>query len=218
LFFCQYLTETTWNQYFTLDLRRQVRLLFKCIHYYKTEENKMIWDRSETIALASIRCAACQGLGLVKNAREQEEPCACVLRAIFRACHKRFRRASMPEKRVSVVRWDRSGAGASSHMYFSRKTEEFLADFVNVCRRNLTTEEYYKFKFHYLLGGDVKMVARHLRMDPSNLHHIFDRYEIRLGRAFRETTPFSLFPLDEYFSDTARGEKVYASHCGDRAA
>lgn len=178
----------------------------------------MIWDRSETIALAKLQCGACGGLGLCSNAQGEEIPCDCVLRAIFKICHRRFKSAAHTQHKVSIVKLEHSGGGQSSHMYFSRKTEEYLADFTAISRRNLTPEDYTMFKFHYLLGADVSLVARQLKMSHTNLLYHYARMEAKLGRAFRETEPFSLYPLDQYFSDTARGEKVFASRPGGRAA
>jgi len=178
----------------------------------------MIWDRSETIALAKMNCNDCRSLGLCKNSTGAHIPCTCVLRAIFKICHRRFKSASMQGKRVSTVKLERSGSGQSSHMYFSRKNEEYIADFQLTARRVLTPEQYKLFRFHYLLGAEVKLVAAQVRMTHDNLLHHYSRMEITLGRAFRETEPFPLFPLDEYFSDTQRGGRVQATSSEGKAA
>jgi hypothetical protein len=39
-------------------------------------------------------------------------------------------------------------------------------------------------------------------MDRGNFFHAVYRIQQQLGRAFRETKPFALFPLDEYFGGT----------------
>jgi len=36
-------------------------------------------------------------------------------------------------------------------------------------------------------------------------HHIY-RIQQKLGRVFRELTPYALYPLDEYFGGTTRGD------------
>ena len=41
--------------------------------------------------------------------------------------------------------------------------------------------------------------------------------EDKLGRAFRETEPFALYPLDEYFSSTIRGGACHALHAAGYA-
>lgn len=180
----------------------------------------MVWTRSETIALALMKCQDCRGLGIYLNAREQEVPCSCALRAIFRACHKRFKAATEGQrlKGGSTVKMEQTGQGKSSHMYFSRKTEEYIADFTNICRRNLTPAEWALFSPRYILGAELKFVAEKKGLTSDSLSHHFAGIEACLGRAFRETTPFALYPLDEYFSDTTRGERVYASGLGNRAA
>lgn len=175
------------------------------------ESNRRPWGRGNTIALAKSNCPTCGGLGIYATARGTEEPCACALREIFRICHKKFKACAAKEKSASTVRLERTSGGRGSHMYFSRKTEEYMADFTLICKRVLTEEEYKLFSGRYLLGADLSACARRFGMDRQLLFYHHNMFEQRLGRAFRETIPFPLFPLDEYFSDTMRGTRVAAS-------
>lgn len=170
----------------------------------------MTWTRTDTIALASMRCQSCRGLGLCLNSREEEVPCTCVLRAIFRLCYQRFRHAVMSPKDASTVQLERGGQGPSGRVRYGRKTEEFIADFNLISRRTLRPAEWQIFSARYLLGGAPSFVAGRLRMESSNFSGHCSRIEAKLGRAFRETEPFALFPLDEYFSDPALGAHAAA--------
>ncbi|HVN07005.1 MAG TPA: hypothetical protein VMT86_21455 [Bryobacteraceae bacterium] len=94
-------------------------------------------------------------------------------------------------------------------MAYGRKVEEYMADFCLVSRRNLTPFEYDVFRFHFLLGADWKMCCWRLHIDRGTFFHAVYRIEQKLGRVFRELEPYSLFPLDEYFSGNIRGD-LYA--------
>ncbi|MGA2132730.1 MAG: hypothetical protein ABSH50_10590 [Bryobacteraceae bacterium] len=84
-------------------------------------------------------------------------------------------------------------------MTYGRKVEEYLADFCLVSRRTLTGLEYDVFRFHFLLGADWKLCCWRLAIDRGTFFHTVYRIEQKLGRAFRELEPYSLYPLDEYF-------------------
>jgi len=164
----------------------------------------MRWDRSTTIALAKTTCTHCHGYGLRPGRNSRETPCNCVFRAIFRACYARFRDCASREKYLSRVQLEFCGNGKDNRMTYGRKVEEYLADFCLVSRRTLTPFEYDLFRFHFLLGADWKLCCWRLGIDRGTFFHSVYRIEQRLGRAFRELEPYSLFPLDEYFGGSAR--------------
>jgi len=56
------------------------------------------------------------------------------------------------------------------------------------------------FRYHFLLGASWKLCTRKLEIDRGNFYHSVYRIEQKLGRAFRETEPYALFPVDEYFN------------------
>lgn len=87
---------------------------------------------------------------------------------------------------------------------WGRKDEEFIADFEIIARRALDNEEHRLFRYHFLLGANWKLCARKLDIDRGNFFHAVYRIEQKLGRAFRETEPYPLFPLDEYFNGPSR--------------
>ncbi len=77
-----------------------------------------------------------------------------------------------------------------------------MADFYLLAKRTLDEEHFKIFKFHFLLGADWRLCCRRLNMDRGNFFHAVYRIQQQLGRVFRETRPYALFPLDEYFAGT----------------
>lgn len=164
----------------------------------------MEWTRSETIALAAHSCVQCEGMGLrISDRNEPPQPCHCVLRGIFRACFARFRDCTAKEKYVSRVSLQ-AIHGADHKRTWSRKDEEYIADFCLVSRRNLNDIEYQVFKYHFLLGAEWKLCCRKMGIDRGAFFHNVYRVQQKLGRVFRELQPYSLYPLSEYFHSEAR--------------
>jgi hypothetical protein len=95
-------------------------------------------------------------------------------------------------------------AGPGGRRVYSRKQEEYMADFCLVSRRVLDDEDHRLFRYYFLLGADWQLCARQLKMDRGNFFHAIYRIERTLGRAFSEIRPYALYPLDEYFGGTIR--------------
>ncbi len=168
----------------------------------------MEWTHSETLALASNNCSQCHGLGLRELSSGKARPCDCVFRSIFRICFQRFTECIKKEKYMSRVSFE-VHSGPNRRGTWGRKDEEYIADFCNVSRRELSDAEHRIFRLHFLLGADWRLCSRKLGMDRGNFFHAVYRIEKRLGRAFRELEPYSLFPLDEYFH-SAGGNRTVA--------
>jgi hypothetical protein len=100
---------------------------------------------------------------------------------------------------TSTVSWDHVG-GRDGRRSYSRKKEEYAADFCLVSRRLLDDADYLLFRYHYLLGADWRLCSRQLNMDRGMFFHEVYRIEQLLGRGFAELTPYPLFPLNEYFA------------------
>jgi hypothetical protein len=172
------------------------------------------WSRSETLALAQHSCVHCWSLGLCIGKAGVERPCDCVLRAIFRACYARFRRCASKEKFVSRIGFD-ADPDRGRRRVWGMKNEEYMADFSLIAKRELGegTLSHRLFTYHFLLGADWQLCGRKLSMDRGEIFHEIYRVQARLGRAFRETRPYSLFPLDEYFGGaTGAGDRVSRAH------
>lgn len=173
----------------------------------------MIWTRSETLGLASLRCPQCGGLGLVRGTLGKDTPCPCVLRKIFRVCWNRYRFGQLEqlERGAPIARMTGLGKRAQRQPGgFSFALESYLADFAIIAKRTLSDDELRFFTIAYLSGMDWKQAHGPLNMPRSQFVHACYRLEAKLGRAFRETAPFPIFPLDEYFSRPAPGKRTLA--------
>ena len=170
-----------------------------------TVSNGMTWDRSEALALATARCYACRGSGLVAIHWHQRlvrsGPCNCVFRSIFRAIMRKYRYLS--EFRVlSRVSCAYVPLGGSSHQTYGRKSEEYLADVWLVAKRTLDALHWRVFRMHFIEGSDWRECTRVLKLNRGNFFHAVYRIEQKLGRVFRELRPYALFPVDQYFDGT----------------
>ncbi len=162
------------------------------------------WSPSEVLALAKEGCTQCRGFGLRKSSSTGSDiPCNCVFRAIFRACHRRFRYCASQEKHVSQARLEQV-SGKENRQTWGIKDEEYMADFCLVAKRSLDKLEYQIFRFHFLLGADWKLCCRRMKIQRGDFFHAVYRVQEKLGRVFRELKPYSLYPLDEYFGGTVR--------------
>lgn len=170
-----------------------------------TTNDKQQWDRSNTIALATETCKYCAGSGMriVYKGTSPNRPCNCVFRSIFRACLARFRDCDYSGAHFGTVSWAFCG-GPGGRRVYSRKQEEYLADFCLVSRRVLDEADYRIFSMYFLAGADWQLVAKRSRMDRGNFFHAIYRIERTLGRAFSELRPYPLYPLDEYFGGAIR--------------
>jgi hypothetical protein len=185
----------------------------------KTERAPVQWTRSETLALALNACTFCYGLGMRPGAHGKQTPCHCVFRAIFRACHRRFRDLCAKEGNivnVSVARLE-GNYGARGRGTWGFKDEEYCADFCLVSRRALTLHQHRVFRFHFLLGADWSVCCAKLGLQRGEFFHEVYRIEEALGRVFRELQPHSLFPLDEYFASTTGAAACSSAEPGDVA-
>jgi hypothetical protein len=159
----------------------------------------MDWNRSNVIGLAKASCKLCQGSGIwTTERRGRESPCNCVYRAIFRACYNRFRECGAGS-RIGMVHLEFSRGPEGRHT-FSRKREEYMADFCLVSRRVLDDFEHKIFRYHYLLGADWRLCTRQLKMDRGNFFHMVYRIQQKLGKALAELSPYSLYPVADYFA------------------
>jgi hypothetical protein len=160
-------------------------------------------NRSEVAVMSKEKCAYCTGSGIRVNGEGNEEACNCVLRGIFRACFRRFRECAAKDTKYSRISLER-GSTLSRSGGWGRKEEEFVADFCLIAKRALDEEEYKIFRFHFLLGADYRLCCRKLQMDRGVFFHTIYKIQRKLGVAFRDTTPYPLFPLCDYFGGPQR--------------
>ena len=166
----------------------------------------MEWTRTETLALAAQKCTHCHGVGMRPGRGNTSTPCNCTLRGIFRACYNRFRQCLEEQHGVGKMRLDFDVKRMRRTFWRGRKNEEFTADFYLISKRTLTEEEFRIFKYHFLLGADYNLCCRKLKITKGDFFHPVYRIEQKLGREFRELTPYPLFPIDEYFNGVTERE------------
>lgn len=126
-------------------------------------------------------------------------PCGCVLRQAFRSVLNKYRYVVSHMDRVSSSVPTIAKHGKDSKIHWSRKNEEFAADFYLVSKRTLDEAEWKLFRLHFILGADWRICTRQLGMDRGTFFHAVYRIEQTLGRVFMELKPYALYPIDEYF-------------------
>ncbi len=166
----------------------------------------MLWDDSNVLGLSKAACRHCGGYGMRPTAAGREKPCRCVFRAAFLACYHKFREC-IEAAQCNAVTLD-SCPGCDTRRMFSRKREEYIADFCLVSRRTLDDLEYKVFKYHYLLGAGWKLCCRQMQIDRAIYFRTLYRVQEKLGRTFGELEPYSLYPVDEYFKGPVRCHMV----------
>jgi hypothetical protein len=128
-------------------------------------------------------------------------PCNCVLRAIFRACYARFRHCAAKQECLTQKSFEYLPYDGDVAVVYSRQNEEFVADFEAIAKRNLNELEHKLFRYHYLLGADGRLCRARLGLDRGAYFHMLYAIQEKLGRAFRETRPYPLFPVYEYYEE-----------------
>jgi hypothetical protein len=148
-------------------------------------------------------------LGVRPIRKTREVPCKCTFRGVFRACLHRFQDCVARGAYASGVSLEFC-RGRDGRRSYSRKQEEFMADFCLVAKRVLSASEDQVFRFHFLLGADWKLCCRRLDLDRGSFFHTVYRIEQKLGRVFAELEPYPLYPVAEYFSGVLRREPACA--------
>ena len=122
-----------------------------------------------------------------------------MLRAIFRACYNRYRECRERQGSQGAALELLEGA-EEGHLY-SRKPDEYLADFHLVTKRHLEAAEWAIFHLHFLCGAGWRECCRQFGLDRGTFFHTIYAIEQRLGRIYAELQPYALYPLYEYFTD-----------------
>jgi hypothetical protein len=141
------------------------------------------------MVLARSGCRCCLGFGWSRS-NGVRTPCACVLRKVFSICWNR---------------WQAIVAGENWNVGVSRQREEYVADVILVSRRALVDPlERLVFRAHFVLGIDSATCASKLNLERGKWETLVRRVEARLGRAYWDTDPYPLYPVNEYFSARRR--------------
>lgn len=140
-------------------------------------------------------CAKCHGSG-----RLVERVCLCAARRVFRACLRQYREIRAAEARFGAIdvdhirrEWKHRGA------MYSRRDVEFAADFELVAQRALNQRDWAIFELFFLWSQDWKHCTAKLNLDRGTFFHRLYRIEEIVGRAYKETRPYPLYPVRDYF-------------------
>lgn len=163
--------------------------------------SSVIWDPEEMRGLALPGCRECWGAGVKwrLGPRGRPYPCGCALRAIFRQCLTRYRRAEARIGSVTTVRLTLVECGGRRCCCWGRPEQEYCADFVLLGRRVLTGLEYRIFRLHFIFGRPWSECVRRLGIDRDRFFRQVYLVEQRLGYTLRTVKPYGLHPVGEYF-------------------
>lgn len=143
------------------------------------------WTRSRVIALADVGCSSCHGCGLV--GRLGDQPCDCVLRAIYRGCLRRYREIGAAQlggrTRSSLAFVD---AGGRSPLAYARSSEDFRAEFYLSSKRVLSGDDWKLFTLSALEELDWRTCCELLRLEKVDFFNRLYRMQARVGRAMGE--------------------------------
>ena len=150
------------------------------------------------IALAKADCTKCMGRGVRLSTNATRVYCGCVYRCVFRMCVQKYRQLQRGERWVSRVCLD-GQSRTRKKWSWGRPNEEFCADLYLISRSRLSTWEWRLFEGFHLGDLSWRQLCRSLNVDRGKFFHAVYRVEERLGRAYWETKPYSLYPISEYF-------------------
>lgn len=175
-------------------------------------KNGAVWDRGSCLALASASCVFCRGLGISQAQGgkvaviRQKKVCECVLRSCFRECFVRY--LACKDRQASGSSWIERETGG---VQYSRKSEEYIADFETVSFRTLAKrpKQLGIFKSHFLEGGDWKYCTAKLGLSKGEFFHNLYLLQERLGAEFHELEPYALHPVDLYFGSRTLNPTQY---------
>ncbi len=151
------------------------------------------WSPQSIVDLANPRCMKCRGLGT----SHKPGPCGCVLRRVFNICYHKYESITSSDRYQSKVT-TRGGINAC------RPNEEYVADFVLIGRRVLSTHPkllQQVFELHILRGLESLICVNKIRtVNRGRFFHGVYKVQELLGREFHDLTPYALYPLQSYFS------------------
>jgi hypothetical protein len=153
--------------------------------------------RSNYLALALNTCPKCCGSGVKLGLRI--EPCGCVSRNLYNQLLSRDLLIGNQQMTVSSCVPTVVSRGSDSRFCWSRKNEEFSADFYLLAKRTLDPKDFSIFRLHCLAGCNWKHCVEVLNMNRGDFFHAVYRIQETVGEAAVELRPHAIYPLSEYF-------------------
>lgn len=163
------------------------------------------WTHEEAFGLARVGCQVCNGAGVITGRNGTGHlglrPCNCVLRAIFKTCFARFCECCEPTDCGSVnLEFSPNRLHGGQWGGYNRPRENYTADFCIIAGRTLDPQEMQLFRLYFIHGLNWIACAPRLGLERGDFFHAVYRVEQKLGRAFRDTTPYPLYPIHHYFN------------------
>jgi hypothetical protein len=157
------------------------------------------WRDGEKLALALATCTRCLGRGVTA---QRHQTCTCVKRAMFRICFRMWQALGQKDAYYSSVQLQKLHWGAKgnrSGLFYGQRDAEYRADFELIAKRTLTAADWKIFNVYFLCDYPWRACVGHLGLERGFFFHRVYMIEEKLGMAFRETKPYGLFPLGDYF-------------------
>lgn len=162
------------------------------------------WPREIGLALADPRCGHCRGMEMVLLRHPDREarlkPCACAARRAFRDVMRRYQALAARSGMHSKAIFSEVGAGPRRAKAYTRPVEEYLADVEIVLRRVLSADELRLWRLRHAGGRTIGEAARAMGLIVPTAQWRIYHLEEKAGRAFVETRPHALWPVEQYFT------------------
>src|SRR5258707_4947507 len=121
----------------------------------------MEWTPEIAAEIARYACRDCRGTGRIGSI-EPKPLCRCVYRAVFQACHRRFKYCGEMHASVRGVTFARIPRAVDRSLTWVRSTEDYRADFHSCGLRCLPRHLYQLFSFSYLHGANQELICRRI--------------------------------------------------------
>jgi hypothetical protein len=192
----------------------------------------MEWTPSIAARLSRVGCPECYGTGLPGIPKlsvgpsHQAEPvpqapsrrsappdsqgnrlCTCVYRAVFRACYRRFVHCGNLDPSLRRVSYERTVGAVDRTVSWTRRNEDFRADFHACGLRVLPKHLSQFFSFYHLHGAKEEMVCRRLGISDRHARRWMVEIETLVGREIAHLQPYSLFPPRGYMMPAGQAQR-----------
>jgi len=121
-----------------------------------------------------------------------------VYREVFRVCYRRFRQCARADRSARTVRFTHMPGGVDRRLVWTRRNEDYCADFQAAGRRALAPETYRVFRFYHLLGGSTDLVSRRIGVPRRDFFRLLAEIESIVGCELALMEPYSLYPPEDY--------------------
>jgi hypothetical protein len=132
--------------------------------------------------------------------------CSCVYRRVCSDVIRRFRyAASGLHVGPHPINLDHvTSPGYGKHARWIQESD-YVADVTLMARRTLDPDAYKLFRLYHVQGLDIRVCAQRLGIHSQECFRRVQDIEAQLGKAFKETLPYPLWPMRRYFDQYQPG-------------